>query len=83
MNSRLSAAVDFLMKQAMPAYHNACNSIKAALDRQNVIAPGTWDVDQALPPRRSIDPRGGQSKVATGWSSQAKCGPKKSVGSFL
>jgi hypothetical protein len=32
------------MKQAMPAYRNACNNIKAALDPAHVIAPGRYGI---------------------------------------
>jgi len=35
---------EFHMQQAMPAYRNACNGIKAALDPQNVIAPGRYGI---------------------------------------
>ena len=35
---------DFHMKQAMPAYRNACNNIKAALDPAHVIAPGRYGI---------------------------------------
>jgi 4-cresol dehydrogenase (hydroxylating) len=35
---------DFHMAQAMPAYRNTCNSIKAAVDPSNVIAPGRYGI---------------------------------------
>ena len=35
---------DFHMQQAMPAYRNACNGIKNALDPENVIAPGRYGI---------------------------------------
>jgi len=35
---------DFHMGQAMPAYRNACNAIKRALDPSNVIAPGRYGI---------------------------------------
>ena len=35
---------DFHMQQAMPAYRNACNGIKNALDPANVIAPGRYGI---------------------------------------
>lgn len=35
---------DFHMKQTMPAFRNACNAIKAALDPNNVVAPGRYGI---------------------------------------
>lgn len=35
---------DFHMGQAMPAYRQACNGIKTALDPHNVIAPGRYGI---------------------------------------
>lgn len=34
----------FHMRQAMPAYRDACNSIKTALDPRGVIAPGRYGI---------------------------------------
>jgi len=35
---------DFRMRQAMPAFRDACSGIKAALDPNGVIAPGRYGI---------------------------------------
>jgi 4-cresol dehydrogenase (hydroxylating) len=35
---------DLHMGQAMPAYRDACNSVKMALDPNGIIAPGRYGI---------------------------------------